>query len=221
MRTLMATHTTHCISFADVAAAYARVKPIVHRTPVLTSSYLSSLSGRDAVFKVEAYQKTGSFKFRGASNATAMIKESTPGDGSEVTVVTHSSGNHAQALALAAASNAVKAHIVMPDNAPEAKRRAVEDTYKAQVTLCDPKARAATAERVIKETPGATFVHPSEDPRVIAGQGTVSMELVEQVSKPLDIVIIPVGGGGLASGNSVVLREKWGSKVKVRRRVTV
>jgi len=147
-------------------------------------------------FKCEAYQKTGSFKFRGASNATAMIKESSSAASADVTVVTHSSGNHAQALALAAASNGVKAHIVMPDNAPEAKRRAVEETYKARVTLCEPSARAATADRVISETPGAAFVHPSEDPRVIAGQGTVSLELVEQVPRPLDVVIIPVGGGG-------------------------
>ena len=83
------------------------------------------------------------------------------------------------------------------------------------MTLCEPSARAATADRVISETPGAAFVHPSEDPRVIAGQGTVSLELVEQVPRPLDVVIIPVGGGGLASGNSVALREKWGSKVKI------
>ena len=122
----------HCINFSDVQAAYNRVATLVHRTPVLTSSYFSGQSGREVYFKCEAYQKTGSFKFRGASNATAMIKESSSAASADVTVVTHSSGNHAQALALAAASNGVKAHIVMPDNAPEAKRRAVEETYKAR-----------------------------------------------------------------------------------------
>ena len=123
----------HCINFSDVEAAFERVKPLVHRTPVLTSTYFSDQSGpgREVFFKCEAYQKTGSFKFRGASNATAIIKELTPSL-SDVTVVTHSSGNHAQALALAAAENGVKAHIVMPDNAPKAKLRAVEETYKAR-----------------------------------------------------------------------------------------
>mmetsp|Transcript_11806 Transcript_11806/g.21493 ORF Transcript_11806/g.21493 Transcript_11806/m.21493 type:complete len:333 (-) Transcript_11806:96-1094(-) len=201
----------HCISSTDVDAAYERVKPYVTRTPVLTSSFFSSLADRDVQFKCEAFQKTGSFKFRGATNATRMYIEG----GGGAAVVTHSSGNHAQALALAGSMNSIPAHIIMPNNAPEAKRRAVEETYKANVTLCDPTKRQETADGVLASLDGAEFIHPSEDPRVIAGQGTVSKELIEQCGEPLDVVIIPVGGGGLASGNSVALRAAWGDKVKI------
>jgi threonine dehydratase len=213
--------SSHCIVKADVDAAYARVKPFVHRTPVLQNTHLCSLSGRSKVlFKCEALQKTGSFKFRGATNAVLSAKETNPDLSA---VVTHSSGNHAGALALAGSAAGVAAHIIMPHTAPAQKRAAVEDTYKASVTLTEPtgEARQAAADAKLVEIPNSVFIHPSEDPRVLAGQGTVSMELMEQTEEELgegytlDVVIIPVGGGGLASGNSVALRGRWGDKVKI------
>ncbi|GMI00134.1 hypothetical protein TrLO_g11686 [Triparma laevis f. longispina] len=162
----------YCISSEDVDEAYEHVNPCVTRTPVLTSTFFSTLSSRDVQFKCEAFQKTGPFKFRGATNATRMYIEG----GGGTAVVTHSSGNHAQALALAGSMNDIPAHIIMPNNAPEAKRRAVEDTYKANVTICDPTKRQETADGVLASLDGAEFIHPSEDPRVIASQGTVSKE---------------------------------------------
>jgi threonine dehydratase len=219
---------TYCISLQDVQNASQRIQGIAHRTPVLTSQSLLSGpttihdDGKRYFFKVEALQKTGSFKFRGALNAIQTELETFKG--TSMPVVTHSSGNHAQALALAsklASTDAteVTATIVMPNNAPLVKKAAVED-FGAQIVMVENtnEAREEEADRIV-ETTGAVFVHPSEDPRVIAGQGTVCLEFVEQVremtSKDLDVVIIPVGGGGLASGNLVCLRGLLGDKVKI------
>jgi len=208
--------SSHCISFDDVKAAHERVKPFVHCTPVLTNSYFTGESGRSGVyFKAEAFQKTGSFKFRGATNAVQSLSDEVAAAG----VCTHSSGNHAQALSVAARNRGIPAHIIMPDTAPAPKQAAVRG-YGANVTICSPTEREAECSKISKAT-GATVIHPSENPRVIAGQGTVSLELVEQVKEMLpdgekiDVVIIPVGGGGLASGNSVGLRGLLGDGVKI------
>lgn len=235
----------YCTTFANVKEAATRIHDIAHRTPVLTCSTLDDMVSSDTetnaklFFKVEAMQKTGSFKFRGALNAVKYLVNDTQRqqqqqDTSDKTkalqVVTHSSGNHAQALALAAklastttSSCNVHATIVMPRGAPEIKKRAVEG-YGAEIILVENtnEAREEKADFIVTER-GATFIHPSEDPRVIAGQGTVCLEMVEQctqmihadASSPLDIVVIPVGGGGLASGNIIALRGLLGNSVKI------
>jgi threonine dehydratase len=220
--------TSYCISLDDVKKASKRIEGIAHTTPVLTSQSLipsfpnSHDDGKDYFFKIEAMQKTGSFKFRGALNAVKTELETFSGD--SMPVVTHSSGNHAQALALAAKlastdATTVKATIVMPQNAPLVKKAAVQD-FGAKIVMVENtnEAREDEADRIV-ETTGAVFIHPSENPRVIAGQGTVCLEFVEQVrdmiGKDLDAVIIPVGGGGLASGNIICLRGLLGNKVKI------
>ena len=212
----------YCISFDNVKEAAARIQGVAHRTPVLTSRSLIPTTDKSYFFKVEALQKTGSFKFRGALNAVKSELEAF--DGSSMPVVTHSSGNHAQALALAAklASNektTVSATIVMPKGAPQVKKAAVAD-FGAEIVMVENtnEARKEKADMIVQST-GAVFIHPSEDPRVIAGQGTTCLEFIEQVrelGKELDAVIIPVGGGGLASGNTIALRGLLGDKVKVR-----
>ncbi|CAB9512282.1 L-threo-3-hydroxyaspartate ammonia-lyase [Seminavis robusta] len=225
----------YCITIDDVKTAAGRIAGVAHRTPVLTCSSLNGLSkGRHLFFKVEALQKTGSFKFRGALNAVKeeLERRKKADNDTALHVLTHSSGNHAQALALAAklaggsattgstaASTNVQATIVMPSNTPTVKRNAVQD-FGATIVMVEPtnKARREKAEEIRQNT-GASFIHPSEDPRVIAGQGTVCLEMLEQVQeltdKPLDVVIIPVGGGGLASGNIITLRSVLGDKVKI------
>lgn len=223
---------SYCITFADVKQAAERIEGIAHRTPVLTSRSLMVSSadchddGKNYFFKVEAMQKTGSFKFRGALNAVKSELEARrqSTESSVVPIVTHSSGNHAQALALAAKlgsteTTKVMATIVMPRNAPQVKAAAVRD-FGAEIVVVDNtnEAREDMADRIV-ETTGAIFVHPSEDPKVIAGQGTTCLEFVEQVrdlvGQDLDAVIIPVGGGGLASGNIISLRGMLGEKVKI------
>jgi threonine dehydratase len=215
----------YCITFDNVKEAAGRIKGVAHRTPVLTSQSLIT-TGKNFFFKVEAMQKTGSFKFRGALNAVKAELESDP-NRSSMPVVTHSSGNHAQALALAAKlactdTTKVTATIVMPKNAPDVKKAAVAD-FGASIVMVENtnEAREDEADRIV-ETTGAVFIHPSEDPRVIAGQGSASLEFVEQVremGKELDAVIIPVGGGGLAAGNAIALRGLLGDKVKVSRQL--
>lgn len=206
---------TYCIDSSDIEAAYERIKGMVNRTPVLTSRILDDMSGRTGVFfKTEAYQKTGSFKFRGATNAVMSLPEAVAAAG----VCTHSSGNHAQALAFAAKAAGIPANIVMPTTAPLPKQNAVRG-YGANVVMCSPAAREPTCSKVASDT-GGTIVHPSEDPRVIAGQGTVSLEWLQQMQdeyggKDLNIVIIPVGGGGLAGGNAVMLRAALGKNVVI------
>jgi threonine dehydratase len=184
-----------------IRAAAARLHGHAHRTPVLTSRTLDHLAGRHLYLKCENLQRVGAFKFRGAFNAVALLTEAEAARG----VVTHSSGNHAQALALAASLRGIAATIVMPSTAPAVKRAAVEG-YGATIVTCEPTLQAreqATAE-VIHRT-GATLVHPYDDPRVIAGQGTVGLELLEQVPH-LDAIIAPVGGGGLLSGITIAVR---------------
>ena len=194
--------TQYATSFSDVQDAYERVKPAVHRTPVITSNQINRLAGRELFFKCENLQKVGAFKFRGACNAVMQLNDEEAANG----VVTHSSGNHAQAVALAAAQRGIPAHIVMPDNAPAVKRAAVE-AYGARVIPCIPtlQARESTAQEVIAET-AATFIHPYDNANVIAGQGTAALELLEQTEE-LDAIITPVGGGGLLSGTAIVTRS--------------
>lgn len=190
-------------SFQDILDANERIKPYVHRTPVLTSKQLDGLFGCRLFFKCENFQKVGAFKFRGATNAILSLSETEKKAG----VVTHSSGNHAAALALAAAMNKVKAYIVMPETAPLVKKNAVAG-YGAEITFCKPtlQAREETASRIIEEK-GAILIHPYDNFNVICGQGTASLELLEEVSD-LDMVIAPVGGGGLMSGTSTYVKAK-------------
>jgi threonine dehydratase len=178
-----------------ITEAHARIAPRIHRTPVLTSATLDSLTGARLFFKCENLQKTGSFKIRGATNAIFSLGN----EEAERGIVTHSSGNHAAAVACAAAWRGVPAWIVMPRNAPAVKCRAVEG-YGGRITFCEPKvsARAETAARIQKET-GAVMIHPYDDDRIIAGQATAAKELLEEVPD-LDAVFAPVSGGGLLSG---------------------
>lgn len=190
-------------TFDDVRAAAERLRGVVHRTPVATCRALDELAGRELFFKCEHLQRVGAFKFRGASNAVALLSDAEAARG----VVTHSSGNHAQALALAARRRGIPAHIVMPTGAPAVKRAAVAG-YGAVIHECAPTlaAREQTAARVVAET-GGVFVHPYNDPRIIAGQGTAALELLEVVPD-LDAVFAPVGGGGLMSGTCLAVRAR-------------
>jgi len=186
--------------FEDVLAAAQRIRPYVHRTPVLTSSALNAMTGAALFFKCENFQKVGAFKARGACNAVFSLT----GDAAQRGVATHSSGNHAAAIAYAAGLRGIPATVVMPDNAPPVKRAAVEG-YGARVVTSGsrPLDREEMLESVLQET-GATFVHPSNDFHVIAGQGTAALELLED-QPDLDIVMTPVGGGGLLSGTALAV----------------
>jgi len=188
-------------SLKDIQSAYKRIKPFIHRTPVLTSQQLNRIFESELFFKCENFQKVGAFKFRGATNAVLSLTEVQKKHG----VVTHSSGNHAAALALAAAMNGTKAFIVMPENAPSVKKEAVAG-YGAEITFCKPtlQAREETC-RAIMEREGATLVHPYDNFNVICGQGTASLELLEEKSD-LDAVVAPIGGGGLMSGTSTCVK---------------
>ena len=179
----------------DVRAAARRIAGVAHRTPVFRGTGLDALAGAELFFKCEMFQRVGAFKFRGACNAVAALSDEQAARG----VVTHSSGNHAAALALAAKLRGVPAYVVMPTNAPAAKRQAVV-AYGGRVTVCEPTiaAREAAAGRLLQET-GATLVHPYDDPLVIAGQGTLALELLEEVPD-LDAIVAPVSGGGMLSG---------------------
>jgi len=181
-----------------VRDAYERIRGLVHRTPVMTSATLDRESGNRVFLKCENMQRGGAFKFRGACNAILQL---TP-DEQKRGVVTHSSGNHAQALALAASLQRVKCRVVMPTNAPEVKRQATRG-YGAVMIPCEPtlEARLATAERVIAET-GAVMIPPYDDDRIIAGAGTAALELLEEAGD-LDVILTPVGGGGLLSGTAL------------------
>lgn len=177
---------------------FDRIKPFTHRTPVLTSKLLNEVSGIELFFKCENFQKTGSFKMRGATNAILSLTETERKNG----VVVHSSGNFAQAVAFASKQLHIKAYIVMPENAPNVKKEAVK-AYDGMVIECPStiKDREATAKK-IKQEKGATFLHPSNQDEVIFGQGTVAMELLE-VHPNLDYIITPVGGGGLLAGTAL------------------
>lgn len=177
---------------------HSKIQPYIHKTPVLTSHLLNERTGATLFFKCENFQRGGSYKMRGATHATLLKKE----EGHLPGVVTHSSGNFAQALSLAAKSLNIPAYIVMPKNAPGVKKRAV-DQYGGSVFECEPtlEAREAEAERIGKET-GAIFIHPSNDPMVMLGQGTAALELLEEV-ETLDHIVVPVGGGGLLGGTAL------------------
>jgi threonine dehydratase len=178
-----------------VRDAARRISGLAHRTPVVRCAALDRRAGRSVFLKCENLQKVGAFKFRGACNAVMKLSPDQAARG----VATHSSGNHAQALALAARMRGIPAHIVMPRDAPAVKRRAVEE-YGAAVIECEPDtaSRESTAARVVEET-GATLIHPYDHPDIIAGQGTAALELLEEIPE-LDAVVAPVGGGGLLSG---------------------
>jgi threonine dehydratase len=187
-------------TYDDVLAAKERIAPYVHRTPVMTSSYLNNLTGAELFFKCENFQKAGAFKVRGASNAVFGLSEEKAKKG----VATHSSGNHALSLSYAAGCRGIPVTVVMPRTAPQAKKDAVIG-YGGVIVECEPStsSREAVFAEVVAES-GAEFVHPYNDPRVIAGQATCSLELNEQV-KNLDAVVAPIGGGGMISGTCLAL----------------
>ncbi|HKM91255.1 MAG TPA: pyridoxal-phosphate dependent enzyme [Candidatus Acidoferrales bacterium] len=186
------------LSLDDIQVAARRIAPFIHRTPVMTCASLDALAGAKLYFKCENLQKTGSFKIRGATNAILQLSAAEAARG----VVTPSSGNHAAAVARAAAARGIAAHIVMPKNAPAVKCRAVEG-YGGVITFCEPtfEARDAASRRLLEET-GGVLIHPYNDRRVIAGQGTAALELLEDVPE-LDVLLVPVSGGGLLSGNAI------------------
>lgn len=184
--------------YSDVEKAHKIICKYAHRTPVLTSSAINKITGGNLFFKCENFQKVGAFKFRGATDAVFSLSPEEAQKG----VATHSSGNHAAALALAAKLRRIPAHIVMPENSPEIKKKAVAG-YGAKITFCKPtlQARESTLAKVVAET-GATEIHPYNNFFVIAGQGTAAKELIEDY-KYFDIIITPVGGGGLLSGTAI------------------
>lgn len=191
----------YAVDLAAIEAAAERIAGFAHRTPVFTCATLDRLAGRRLFLKGEHLQKGGAFKFRGACNAVLRLSEAAAARG----VVTHSSGNHAQALALAARIRGIPAHVVMPRNAPIVKRRAVEE-YGARVVPCEPTlvARERNAADVMQET-GAVFIPPYDHADVIAGQGTAALELVTD-APGLDALVAPVGGGGLLSGSCIAAK---------------
>ena len=184
-----------------IRSAHERIRPYIHRTPVITSARLAEASGASLFFKCENFQKIGAFKARGATNAVFALDEVAARRG----VTTHSSGNHGAAVARAAKLRKIPAHVVMPSNSAKVKIRAVE-SYGAQVVFCEPteEAREVTCAEVIKKT-GATLIHSFENENVIAGQGTAAMELLEDISD-LDMIMCPVGGGGLLSGTAIAAK---------------
>lgn len=184
----------------DMLAARQRIAPHVHRTPVLTSRFINGLAGAELFFKCENLQRAGAFKARGASNAVFGLGDEQAQKG----VATHSSGNHGTCLSYAAGRRGVPCTVVMPRTAPQAKKDAVRG-YGGRVVECEPStsSREAVFAEVVAET-GAEFVHPYNDPRVIAGQATCSAELIEQVDD-LDAIVAPIGGGGMVSGTCLTL----------------
>jgi threonine dehydratase len=190
------------LDLPTILAAHERIRPHIHRTPVLTSSRLNEESGASLFFKCENFQKIGAFKARGATNAVFVLDDATARRG----VATHSSGNHGAAVARAAKLRGIPAHIVMPSNSAKVKIRAVEG-YGARVVFCEPteSAREVTCSEVMAET-GASLIHSFENPYVIAGQGTAAVELLADVPG-LDLVICPVGGGGLLAGTAAAAKS--------------
>jgi threonine dehydratase len=185
----------------SIRAAHERIRPHIHRTPVLTSSRLDESIGAHLFFKCENFQKIGAFKARGATNAVFALDDATAKRG----VATHSSGNHGTALARAARLRGIPAHIVMPKNSTKVKVRAVE-SYGAQIVFCEPTqlAREAACADLIAKT-GATLIHSFENEDVMAGQGTAAIELLEEVD--VDLVMCPIGGGGLLAGTAVAAKS--------------
>ena len=185
---------------SDVKTAHERISPHIHYTPIVTSQFLDAKTGAKLFFKCENFQKAGAFKVRGASNAVFGLDDATAAKG----VATHSSGNHALSLSYAAGRRGIPCTVVMPKTAPQAKKDAVIG-YGGTIVECEPSttSREAVFAEVVAKT-GADFVHPYNDPRVIAGQATCSLELIDQV-KDLDCVVAPIGGGGMISGTCLTL----------------
>jgi threonine dehydratase len=188
--------------FADIEAAHRVVAHYAHHTAVLTSQSINEITGSHLFFKCENFQKVGAFKFRGACNAVFSLS----GEEAKKGVATHSSGNHAAALALAAKMRGIESHIVMPLNSPEIKKKAVAG-YGAKITFCEPtlQARESTLAKIVAET-GATEIHPYNNFNVIAGQGTAAKELIEDFGE-FDIIMAPVGGGGLLGGTAISAKQ--------------
>lgn len=188
--------------FEDVVNAHDLIRGFIHDTPVLTSSAINRIIGAHLFFKCENLQKTGAFKFRGACNAVLTLTNEQASHG----VGTHSSGNHAAALAFAASLRGIKAQIVMPSNSPEIKKKAVAG-YGGIITFCEPtlEARESTLNKIANKT-GIEIIHPYNNELVIAGQGTASKELLEEIND-LDLVMCPVGGGGLLSGTAISVKS--------------
>ena len=182
----------------DLLECHRKIQPYIHRTPVLTSQALNKLAGAEVFFKCENFQKMGAFKMRGAANAILNLSDEQKANG----VVTHSSGNFAQAVSLSAQMLGIKAYIVMPHNAPQVKKDAVRG-YGGIITECEPliEVRQATTDNISEET-GASKLHPSNQVDVILGQGTAAMELLED-HPDLNVVMTPVGGGGLVAGTAL------------------
>jgi len=193
-------HDMEIPGFDDVIAAHERIRPHIHETPVLTSTFLNRMTGAELFFKCENFQKAGAFKVRGASNAVFGLPDAKLSRG----VATHSSGNHALSLSYAAGRRGIPCTVVMPRTAPQAKKDAVRG-YGGVIVECEPSttSREAVFAEVVAKS-GADFVHPYNDPRVIAGQATCSRELLGQVPS-LDAVIAPIGGGGMVSGTCLTL----------------
>jgi len=184
-------------TYANIVDAAVRIGPYVHRTPIFTSRYFDDLVGADIFFKAENLQKVGAFKARGATNAVLSLSDADAARG----VVTHSSGNHGQAVAYAAGIRLIPAVVVMPNHAPAVKVDAVAG-YGGEIVFCEQDERESTV-RTIEAESGAVVIHPFDNADVIAGQGTVSLEFVDQV-EDLDTIVAPIGGGGLLSGASLV-----------------
>ena len=190
------------LDFDRIRAAHQRIQPYIHRTPVLTNSWLNDACRASLFFKCENFQKVGAFKARGATNAVFALDDETAQRG----VATHSSGNHGAAVARAAKLRGIPAHIVMPSNSAKVKIRAVE-SYGAQVVFCEPteESREIKCTEVINQT-HATLVHSFENEHVVAGQGTAAIELLEDIAD-LDVIMCPVGGGGLLSGTAIAAKS--------------
>lgn len=195
------------ITIQDINSAHKAISPYIHKTPVLTSESINQITGARIYFKCENFQKIGAFKMRGAMNAALSL----PNELIQKGLATHSSGNHAQAVARAAAIMGVPAYIVMPENAPAIKKAATKG-YGGLITFCEPtvEARATTLEKIVRQT-GATMIHPFNDEKVITGQGTAAKELYEQLptNTSLDFLMAPIGGGGLMSGTAIYSKLKF------------
>ena len=186
---------------SDLIDCHNRIKPFIHNTPVLTSNYVNEITGAEVYFKCENFQKMGAFKMRGAANAILRLSDEQKSNG----VVTHSSGNHAQAISLAAKKIGIKAYIVMPSNAPKIKKEAVKG-YGGELIECESnlEAREAAAKDLV-DSKNATFIHPSNNLDVIIGQGTASKELIEQYGS-FNNILVPIGGGGLIAGSALAAK---------------
>ena len=191
------------VTIADIERAQARIQPYIHRTPLMTSQLINRSVGCELIFKTENLQKIGAFKARGACNALFSKNNATLERG----VITHSSGNHGAALAWAAQLRQTACCVVMPRNAPAVKKDAVA-SYGAEIVFCEPSmaSREATVAALIAAR-GSELVHPYDDNRIIAGQGTAALEILEQLDRPVDILMTPVGGGGLLSGSAIAVKD--------------